>query len=110
MSSSPHASSSATARASQTPTAQVTTEFPTTAAPTHSSTPQDTAFPTAAPETGGGGTAGLQDGVLFGGGGLAVLAGIGTLAYRRRLSRKFAARRDADDPASAGPPRDPANR
>jgi hypothetical protein len=89
----------------------VTTEFPSTAAPTHSSAPQDTAFPTAAPQTGGGGTAGLQDGVLFGGGGLAVLAGLGTLAYRRRLSRKFAARRDAGDPASAGPaPRDPANR
>jgi hypothetical protein len=47
--------------------------------------------------------------VLFGGGGLAVLAGLGTLAYRRRLSRKFAARRDARDSASAGPPRDPAN-
>ena len=110
-SSSAHASSSATARASQAPTAQVTTEFPSTAAPTHSSAPQDTAIPTAAPETGGGGSAGLQDGVLFGGGGLAVLAGIGTLAYRRRLSRKFAARRDARDSASAGPePRDPANR
>ena len=110
-SSSVHASSSATARASQAPTAQVTTEFPSTATPTHSSAPQDTAIPTAAPETGGGGSAGLQDGVLFGGGGLAVLAGIGTLAYRRRLSRKFAARRDARDSASAGPePRDPANR
>ena len=110
-SSSVHASSSATARASQAPTAQVTTEFPSTPAPTHSSAPQDTAIPTAAPETGGGGSAGLQDGVLFGGGGLAVLAGIGTLAYRRRLSRKFAARRDARDSAAAGPePRDPANR
>jgi hypothetical protein len=55
--------------------------------------------------------------VLFGAGGLAVLAGVGTLAYRRRLSRKFAADhqdpRDPDprDPASPGPaPRDPANR
>ena len=110
-SSTAHAASTATARASTTPTAQVTTEFPSTAAPTHSSAPQDTAFPTAAPETGGGGTAGLQDGVLFGGGGLAVLAGFGTLVYRRRLSRKFAARRDARDSAAAGPePRDPANR
>jgi hypothetical protein len=58
-------------------------------------------YPTAAPETGGGGTAGLQDGVLFGAGGMAVLVGFGTLAYRRRLSRKFA----ADHPD----PRDPAN-
>jgi hypothetical protein len=59
-----------------------------------------TAYPTAAPETGGGGTAGLQDGVLFGAGGVAVLVGFGTLAYRRRLSRKFA----TDDPAPGGDP------
>jgi hypothetical protein len=68
-----------------------------------------TAYPTAAPETGGGGTAGLQDGVLFGAGGVAVLVGFGTLAYRRRLSRKFA----TDDPAPGGDPArggDPANR
>ena len=56
-------------------------------------------FPTAAPETGGGGTAGLQDGVLFGAGGMAVLVGFGTLAYRRRLSRKFAASPRPGDPA-----------
>jgi hypothetical protein len=43
----------------------------------------------APPETGGGGTAGLQDGLLFGVGGGAVLIGLGTLAYRRRLARKF---------------------
>ena len=47
------------------------------------------AFPAAPPETGGGGTAGLQDGLLFGVGGGAVLIGLGTLAYRRRLARKF---------------------
>jgi hypothetical protein len=36
-----------------------------------------------------------------------VLVGFGTLAYRRRLSRKFA----ADDPATKErTPRDPANR
>jgi hypothetical protein len=75
--------------------------------------------PTAAPETGGGGTAGLQDGVLFGAGGMAVLFGFGTLAYRRRLSRKFAP--DPRDRASADPapgdqafrdpsPKDPASR
>ena len=52
-----------------------------------------TVYPVGAPQTGGGGTAGLQDVSLFGIGGAAILAGIGTLAYRRRLSRK----RRADD-------------
>ena len=85
--------------------------------PTHTAAPVSTAYPTAAPETGGGGTAGLQDGVLFGAGGLAVLVGFGTLAYRRRLSRKFApdhpAAADLANPDPANPdaaPRDPANR
>jgi len=75
-SASSHASSSATAKPAHT----------NTPAPSHSSAP---VFPTAAPETGGGGTAGLQDGLLFGVGGLTVFAGFGTLAYRRRLARKF---------------------
>jgi hypothetical protein len=55
--------------------------------------------------------------VLFGAGGVAVLVGFGTLAYRRRLSRKFAANRpEPRDPASPdqanrdSAPRDPANR
>jgi len=47
--------------------------------------------------------------VLFGAGGVAVLFGFGTLAYRRRLSRKFA----ADHPDPRGPsspdPRDPSS-
>jgi hypothetical protein len=60
-------------------------------------------YPVAAPETGGGGTAGLQDGLLFGAGAVAVLAGLGTLAYRRRVTRKLA---DPRHPA----PRDPADR
>jgi hypothetical protein len=33
--------------------------------------------------------AGLQDGLLFGVGGAAVLAGFGTFALRRRLRRRF---------------------
>jgi hypothetical protein len=82
-----HAQSSSHA-ATQQPTPGVTTVLPThhASAPAHTSAP---AFPTAAPETGGGGTAGLQDGLLFGAGGLAVLVGLGTFAYRRRLARKF---------------------
>ncbi|TVZ04389.1 hypothetical protein EAS64_18655 [Trebonia kvetii] len=59
--------------------------------------PSTRPFPTTAPETGGGGTAGLQDGVLFGAGGAAILAGLGTLAYRRRLRRRLAAGRPAAD-------------
>ena len=53
----------------------------------HTPAPADTRVPAGAPATGGGGTAGLQDGVLFGLGGAAMLAGFGSLAYRRRLTR-----------------------
>jgi hypothetical protein len=56
---------------------------------THTSAPIAPAYPTTAPETGGGGTAGLQDSLLFGLGGLAVFAGLGSLVLRRRLARKF---------------------
>jgi hypothetical protein len=40
-----------------------------------------------APETGGGGTAGLQHTTLFIIGGAAVLAGAGGIAYHRRATR-----------------------
>jgi hypothetical protein len=40
-----------------------------------------------APATGGGGTAGFQDALLLTVGAAAILAGAGTLAYRRRLIR-----------------------
>jgi hypothetical protein len=40
-----------------------------------------------APATGGGGTAGFQDGLLLAVGAAAILAGAGSLAYRRRLLR-----------------------
>ena len=43
--------------------------------------------PTAAPVTGGGGTAGLQDGLLFVLGAAAILAGAGSILYRRRFTR-----------------------
>jgi hypothetical protein len=40
-----------------------------------------------APQTGGGGTAGLQHGMLFIIGGLAIAAGLASLVLRRRLTR-----------------------
>ncbi len=43
--------------------------------------------PIGAPSTGGGGTAGVQDVLLFGVGGAALLAGAGSLVYRRRVTR-----------------------
>jgi hypothetical protein len=46
------------------------------------------AVPTAPPVTGGGGTAGLQDAVLFGIGGAAVLVGAGSIAYRVSGSKR----------------------
>ena len=44
-------------------------------------------FRIAAPATGGGGTAGFQDVLLFCLGVLAVLAGAGSIVYRRRAMR-----------------------
>lgn len=54
-----------------------------------SATPRPTASPvvTAAPATGGGGTAGFQDAPLFGLGAAAILAGAGSIAYRRKVIR-----------------------
>ena len=49
--------------------------------------PSASSFPTAAPATGGGGTAGFQDALLFGLGGAAILAGAGSIAYRRKVIR-----------------------
>jgi hypothetical protein len=53
----------------------------------HSPSAPSSTYPTSAPSTGGGGTAGLQDGLLFGIGGAAILLGAGSLAYRRRVIR-----------------------
>jgi hypothetical protein len=44
-------------------------------------------FPTAAPATGAGGTAGFQDATLLWLGLLAILAGAGSIAYRRKIIR-----------------------
>jgi hypothetical protein len=59
-----------------------------TATPRHTAvSPRATHFPTSAPSTGGGGTAGLQHGTLFGLSAAAVALGLGFLAYRRKLTR-----------------------
>ena len=54
-----------------------------------SATPKQSASPflTAAPATGGGGTAGFQDAAIFGIGAVAILVGAGCIAYRRKVTR-----------------------
>ena len=70
---------------SPSPTAHPTvTVTETVTAPATSST---SGIPTAAPVTGGGGSAGLQDALLFGLGAAAILVGAGSIVYRRRLTR-----------------------
>src|SRR5579859_4100958 len=49
--------------------------------------PSASSFPTAPPGAGGGGTAGFQDVLLFCLGVLAILAGAGSIAYRRKVMR-----------------------
>ena len=66
----------------------------------HATTTPSHYYPVGPPQTGGGGTAGLQDVTLFGVGGAAILAGFASLAYRRRLTRK---RRAEDDTRPAAP-------
>jgi hypothetical protein len=81
---SPSASPSATGTARHTGTPAQTRHA--TPAASHHPAPS-ASVPLGAPETGGGGTAGVQDGLLFGIGGAAILAGLGSLAYRRRATR-----------------------
>ena len=106
-SSASHGTATATARpsasASHRPQASATPRVTKTVVVTHTPAVTRTTQYPLAPETGGGGTAGLQDGLLLGVGGAAVLAGLATLAYRRRVTRGPAAPRR---PA----PRDPADR
>ena len=54
---------------------------------TQTVTVSPSSIPPAAPVTGGGGTAGFQDTLLLALGAAAILAGAGSLAYRRWLNR-----------------------
>ena len=58
-----------------------------TVTPTQSVSPSSSQIPTQPPITGGGGTAGFQDGLLLAVGAAAIVAGAGGLAYRRRLNK-----------------------
>jgi hypothetical protein len=71
-----------------TPTPTPTRTTTATATPTPTITRTVTAYPTAAPVTGGGGTAGFQGGLLLVVGIAAILAGAVGIAYRRRLRRR----------------------
>jgi hypothetical protein len=87
------ATSTARATVTTTPTRRPTATPTPTARPTpkvthHATTAPTRYYPVGAPQTGGGGTAGLQDVTLFGFGGAAILAGLSSFAYRRRLARK----------------------
>jgi hypothetical protein len=70
-----------------TPTPSASSATGSASKPAHSPSASSSTYPTSAPSTGGGGTAGLQDGLLFGIGGAAILLGVGSLAYRRRVIR-----------------------
>jgi LPXTG-motif cell wall-anchored protein len=76
-----------------TPTPTPTTTVTVTPSPSPSvsvsvsPSPYYTTYPTAAPVTGGGGTAGFQDAGLVVLGAAAILAGAGSIIYRRRKTR-----------------------
>ena len=83
---SPSASASASPSASPSPSDSSSPSPEPSASPSPSPV-VTTAFPTVAPVTGGGGTAGFQDAGLAVLGGLAIAAGLGSIAYRRRMTR-----------------------
>jgi hypothetical protein len=79
------ASASASASASTSPSASVSPSATPSASPSPS--PSYSPYPTGAPITGGGGTAGFQDGGFAVLGGAAIVAGLGSIIYRRRITR-----------------------
>jgi hypothetical protein len=81
--------SASTTHATTTPSTSATTPTPATTTVSPSPVPSTTYYyPTGAPATGGGGTAGLQDGLVFVLGGAAIAAGLGSLVYRRKFTRR----------------------
>jgi hypothetical protein len=68
-------------------TVTVTPTLTSTVTVTPSPSPSPSPIPYYAPVTGGGGTAGFQDGLLLVLGAAAIVAGAGGIAYRRRLNR-----------------------
>jgi len=92
---SPTAGATATATSTASPTASPTVSPTDTVnpspTPTYSPVPSPTYYyspiPTTAPVTGGGGTAGFQDTGLAVLGGMAIVGGLGSIAYRRRITR-----------------------
>ena len=76
---------SGTPRGASATVTPIVTVTETVTAPATSSTSY---VPPAAPVTGGGGTAGLQDGLLFLLGAAAILAGAGSIVYHRWLTRR----------------------
>lgn len=96
---SPTASGTATVTATATstvsptasPTVSPTDTVSPSPTPSYSPTPSPTYYyspiPTAAPVTGGGGTAGFQDTALAVLGSVAIVGGLGSIAYRRRITR-----------------------
>jgi len=83
----PETSTSTPASGTATATVPGTGTATATATATITVPPSASKIPSAAPVTGGGGTAGLQDGLLFALGAAAILAGAGSIIYRRWLTR-----------------------
>jgi hypothetical protein len=81
--------SAATTHPTTSPATSATTPSPAITTVSPSPVPTTTYYyPTGAPATGGGGTAGLQNGLVIVLGGVAIAAGLGSLAYRRKFTRR----------------------
>jgi hypothetical protein len=80
-------SASATTSATRSASASASPSASRRTSPQPSSSPSPSPAPDGAPVTGGGATAGFQDAGLAVLGGAAIVAGLGSIAYRRRITR-----------------------